>query len=241
MTKEIAVQEQNQFHSLIEKLAQNPDVDVDKMRQIMDMQEHILDRNAEQAFNAAMVRAQSEMPIVPKDKKNVQTNSNYSAYETILKVCKPIYTKYGFSVLFYEGDAKRETEIRIMADVMHEQGHTKTLYVDVPLDNVGIKGTVNKTGTHAKGSSVSYGRSYLMKMIFNIPTGNDDDGNAAGAKTITEAQVNILSAMITDNNLGETYKTNLLKWLKVETFDDLPATDFPKAKRAIEDVLRKKK
>jgi hypothetical protein len=33
---------------------------------------------------------------------------------------------------------------------------------------------------HATGSAVTYGMRYLVKMIFNVATGeNDDDGNAA--------------------------------------------------------------
>ena len=122
-----AVRDESQgFLSTIERLATNPEVDVDKIQRIMDMQEHILDRNAKQAFNAAMVQAQAEMPVVPLDLKNTQTNSRYSSYKIILKYTKPVYTKAGFSVSMYEGDTKKESNIRVCADVMHAEGHTKT-------------------------------------------------------------------------------------------------------------------
>lgn len=234
---------ENGMSSVIRSLAENPNVDVDKLRQIMEMQEHILDRNAEQAFNASMVLAQRSMPIVPKDKKNTQTDSFYSKYETVLKHCKPIYTEHGFSVMFYEGDAKRENEIRVMADVMHREGHKKTVWVDVPLDMTGIKGSVNKTATHGKGSSVSYGRGYLIRMIFNIPTGDDDDGNGAGgARFITDEQCLELDAIVTDNNLNANGKWlgEFLAYLKVDSFDQLPAKDFGKAKAALQGIVAKR-
>jgi hypothetical protein len=233
--KELTVQKESPFEGVIRSLAENPQVDVDKLKQIMEMQEHILDRNAEQAFNAAMVRAQDEMPTVPKDRKNTQTSSMYSAYETILKYCKPIYTKYGFSIMFYEGDAKHDGEIRIMADVMHEQGHTKTRYVDVPIDSSGIKGTVNKTNTHAKGSSVSYGRSYLMRMIFNIPTGDDDDGNAASVQYITESQAADLKSVCDELKID---MKKFLSYLRVESIEKIPVGKWDAACAAA-DLKRK--
>jgi len=197
----ITLKQDNPFMDMVRSLAANPDVPVDKLKQIMEMQEHIIDRNAEQAYNAAMVRAQRKMPVVNKDKKNEQTNSMYSGYETIVKMCAPIYTAEGFSLSFYEGKADRENEVRIFVDIMHEDGHTKQRYADIPIDSSGIKGTVNKTMTHAKGSTFSYGRSYLIRMVFNIPTGDDDDGNGAGSKYITDDQCNELNAMVSDNNL----------------------------------------
>ena len=41
-------------------------------------------------------------------------------------------------------------------------------------------GTVNKTKIHASGSTLSYGRRYLLKLIFNLTTVDelDDDGQS---------------------------------------------------------------
>ena len=51
-------------------------------------------------------------------------------------------------------------------------------HIDLPLDNVGTKGTVNKTGVQATGSTNAYGRRYLVLMIFNVSTEDEDnDGN----------------------------------------------------------------
>ena len=38
------------------------------------------------------------------------------------------------------------------------------------------------TKTHAAGSALTYGQRYLLKMIFNIAIGSDDDGNAASPR-----------------------------------------------------------
>ena len=240
-TKEVSVvddSQANSFLSMVAALAANPEVDVAKIQQIVDIQEHILDRNAEQSFNAAMVKAQHAMPVVMKDKLNTQTQSKYSSYEAILKAAKPAYTAHGLSVMFYEGDTTKEGEIRIMADIMHEDGCVKTRFIDVPLDATGIAGKVNKTGTHAKGSSVSYGRSYLIRMIFNISTGEDDDGNGAGSQYITEEQAMDLAALIDENIKDKKYKGQLLAYMKVESFDLIPIKQFKKAETAINTYIK---
>ena len=220
------------FFSVIERLASNPDVDVEKIQRIMNMQEQLLNRTAKQAFNAAMVRAQQKMPVVGKDKKNEQTHSMYAGYETIIKACQPVYTKEGFSVTFYQGHGTEEVpigkdEIRVMADIMHEDGHTKTVHVDIPVETTGPKGGVLMTKTHATGSGFAYGKSYLLRMIFNIPTGGDDDGNAAGGKQfITEEQISTILDFINAKNVDQ---AKFLKYMNAKTIELIPAADFKKA------------
>lgn len=236
MTQEIArYNEQDSFLAAIERMSANPDVDVSKIEKIIEMQERIIDKNAEQSFNEAMVAAQSEMPVVPRDAKNQQTNSRYSKYETVLKYTKPVYTRHGFSLLFYEGDTTRESNIRVCVDVMHRDGHTKTRFVDVPIDDKGIKGTVNKTMTHAKGSSLSYGKSYLIRMVFNIPTDeSDDDGNAAGSPTITAEQEANIDALMSEVGAN---KKKFLTYFKIDSVGSLPASQY---NRAIGELERKR-
>jgi len=232
-------EEQTSFFAAIERLAKNPLVDVAKIQQIMDMQEHILDRNAKQESNAAMVRVQSNIPIVPKDKMNEGTKppSPYSSYEMIMKHCKPVYTTEGFAVSTYEGSQVRENEkfpviaegdVRIFGDVMHEGGWSKTYYVDIPLDDKGPQGTKNKTLPHAKKSSLSYGRSALMCMVLNIPTGDGDDGNAAGKSSayITDKQLSIITTMIDEKSITH---SRIKKFMGVDELSHILAKDYEKA------------
>jgi len=64
----------------------------------------------------------------------------------------------------------------------HASGHTRTYSCDMPADGKGAKGNDVMTKTHAAGSAMSYGQRYLLKLIFNVAIGEqDDDGNGAGA------------------------------------------------------------
>jgi hypothetical protein len=186
---------------LIKVLATNAAVNPETIKHLVDLQKVESAGAAKKAFNAAMARVQHAMPMVLTDRENTQTKSRYASYEQLLKYAKPIYAPEGFSLSFSEEKADIEGEIRTSVDIMHEGGYSKTRYIDFPLDNKGIYGKVNKTGPHAKASSFSYGRSYLMKMIFNIPTGDSDDGNGASQKA-NKDQLNDIAYMQKKNNIS---------------------------------------
>lgn len=167
--------------AVIDRAAANPDIDVEKMERLLAMQERILDRNAEVAFNEAMRAAQEEMPKVLRNKRNDQTNSNYADLEKVNDIIVPVYVKHGFSLSFGTADTQLPGHIRITCLVSHVAGHSRPYFCDMPLDIAGIKGNQNKTPTHAHGSTMSYGRRYLTLLIFNITlTNEDNDGNRPG-------------------------------------------------------------
>lgn len=160
--------------------AQNPAMDVDKLRSLFELQERMQDRQAAQAYASAMVDAQAEMRSVGKDRTNTQTNSDYATLEAIDAAIRPVYTRHGFSLSFGTADSPMEKHVRITCKVTHRDGHSESFEYDNPMDDVGIQGKVNKTPTHARGSAVTYGRRYLTLLIFNLTTGlHDDDGNGA--------------------------------------------------------------
>lgn len=166
---------------VIADAARDPTVDIEKMERLWAMHERLTSRANEEAFNAAMNKAQSEMGRVAADAANQQTRSVYATYGKLDKAVRPIYTKHGFSISFNEGEGAPEGFARILAYVSHSAGHTRTYKLDMPADGKGAKGGDVMTKTHATGSAHSYGRRYLLKDIFNIAIGEEDtDGNDEG-------------------------------------------------------------
>lgn len=231
---------QESFFATIERLASRPDVDVAKIEKFMEMQERILDRNAKQAYNAAMVQAQSNMPVVPRDKWNEHTKSYYSGYETLVTYTQPVYSAHGFSVSFSQGFGTEENplpenHIRVVADIMHRDGHTIQKFADIPHETTGAKGGQVMTKTHAQGSAFSYGRSYLMKLIWNIPTGLDDNGQGAGGGAIEfldDKRQNTIVDTILDLEVDETKFYAFLSKAtghKIESVDQIPLKEYDRA------------
>ena len=216
--------------AVIERAAMNPDVDIEKMERLLAMQERILDRNAEAAFAAAMTSVQSKLPTVLRKSDNKQTDSKYAKHEAMAAVIKPIYTAEGFSITFSEGDSTKERHVRIVGILRHSAGHKELHHVDLPLDNAGIKGTVNKTETHATGSTFSYGRRYLTLLMFDVATGDDNDGNGP-ADTITEEQQANLQALIEEVGAN---KAGFLRAMGVTALSEIHSKMYAKGVKALE-------
>jgi len=218
--------------SVIERIVMNPDVDISKVEKMLDMQERIMNRNAEQSFNSAMTIAQGEMGRVSADMQNPQTRSMYASYAQLDRSLRPVYTKHGFSLSFDTGELN-EGILPVKCYVSHKDGHSRTYHVDMPADGLGAKGNAVMTKTHAAGSAMSYGMRYLLKLIFNVAIGeDDDDGNGAeGIITISEEQEANIVAMLDET---DSKKSDFLKYLGVESLLSLPASHYDKAIKALE-------
>ena len=181
MNELVQTEKQVNFIAALERVAINPDVDVLKMEKIMDLQERVLDKASKAAYSQAMCKCQADMPTVLRDSDNAQTRSKYAKFETVLMTTKPCYTSNGFALSFGTAISPVEDHIRITCDIMHIEGHSEFKFVDLPMDNKGMAGKVNKTDMHATASTYSYGERYLFCMIFNVTIADhDNDGVVSG-------------------------------------------------------------
>ncbi len=155
--------------------------DVEGFGKMLEFQERHEANQARKVFASDFAVVQSKIEAVVKAKYNPQTKSKYAGIDDVIGMAKPVYTEQGFSIIYYEGKAEKAEDVRVYADVLHKSGHKETYHLDVPLGGVGIKGVVNMTAIHAKATSFTYGRRYLLCNIWNIPT-QDDDGNAPDKK-----------------------------------------------------------
>lgn len=167
---------------LISRLAADPTIDIDRVERFMEMHERVKARDAYQAFADAMSAAQAEMGPIATDRHNSQTKSRYASYAALDTAVRPIYVKHGFSLTFNTDPDAPADHMRLRCKVMHRDGHCESYQVDMPADGKGAKGGDVMTKTHAAGSAMSYGQRYLLKMIFNLSVGDDDDGQKASRK-----------------------------------------------------------
>lgn len=231
------VSEASAIVSMIERAARDPAVDMDKMERLLQMQERVMSRNAEQDFNRAMTEAQSKMRSVAADSNNPQTRSRYASYAALDRAVRPVYTAAGFALSFDTDEGAPDQYVRVVCYVSHQNGYSRKYHVDMPADGKGAKGGDVMTKTHAVGSGVSYGQRYLLKMIFNIAVGEDDDGNRAGnGEKISQEQVGDLQALIEDigGPKADALKKGFLKYMKIEALPDLPLGRFKDAVSALE-------
>ena len=212
--------------SMLERVASNPEVPVEKLEKLLDLQERVLTKQAEADFNLAMSAAQSEMGRVSADAENPQTRSRFASYAKLDRELRPIYTRHGFALSFGEQETTKPDTVRVVCYVTHRGGFTRMYHRDMPADGLGAKGGAVMTRTHALGAAQSYGMRYLLKGIFNVAVGEDDrDGNAPAplVEKISEAQAAQLEALI--GSVGAS-KPRFLKFYRIKAVPDLPARDF---------------
>lgn len=173
--------------SMIERVAMDPNADINKLERMLEMKER-LDRDAAQkSFNEALAMAQSEMPSVAARHDNDQTKSKYAKLQDIYEACKPIAAKHGFSFNAIPASGGRDGFMN-MKWTLRRGAHIETDVSEIPIDAKGMKGNANKTGTHAYGSTTSYGRRYLFCAVFDVAIGEDNDGNNAHTETVSHEQ-----------------------------------------------------
>lgn len=219
-----------QVLAMIAHASKDGSIDIEAMKAMMQMRKDLVEEQAKKDFNEALAAAQLEMEPVARDAHNKQTNSNYARLEAIAKAITPIRSKHGFALSFGEADCPKDNHFRITCEITHSGGFTKHRYVDLPSDIAGIKGNANKTGIHAFGSSMTYGRRYLTLLIFDIATEDDDGNRAAVVETISEEQVMQLRDLIEASTVSEPhfikYANSQIKNAEIERLSDIPANSF---------------
>lgn len=177
--------------AMIERVALNPAIDIDKMERLLEMQERILARNAKTAYAAAFAEMQGELPtieerghIVVREKAkdgsrtgDVIQDTPYALWEDINDGIKPVLARHGFALSFRPGVAP-DGRVSVTAILMHRDGHQEEATMILQHDSSGSKNAVQ-----AIGSSTSYGKRYAAGALLNLTSRDgaerDDDGKGA--------------------------------------------------------------
>jgi hypothetical protein len=235
--------------AVIERAARDPSVDIDKFKQLIEISDRIKARAAESEYDQAMAACQAEIAPVTADLKNKQTRSKYPSYPALDAAVRPSYTKHGFHVSF-DTETMSPELVRVFCICKHRNGHKTISHIDIPADGKGAKGGDVMTKTHATVSAVTYGKSALLRMLFNIAVGGtqeDDDGNAASLQPISEEQYKKIGEIVAEiNDIWKKAKVDMFfdmekfcAALSVESVADIPAKAFGRAIKELEAFKRK--
>lgn len=191
---------------IIERAASNPDVDVNKMSALLDMQERVMNKQAEIDFNESMNRLQLDMPSITKEgkveywidkndhSKGKELAFKFASFENIMKTIKPSLQKEGFTISF-DSEQREGGGAVITATLYHIGGHSKKASFAAALDTGGGKNNIQ-----AMGSTFSYGKRYCVTALLNIITEGEDD-DAQNADPISEAQVDHLHMLLNETGI----------------------------------------
>lgn len=165
--------------AVVERLAANPQVDVEKLERVITLLERIQAFQARAGFERAFAQMQPELPEISEKGQIVvkgQLRSTYAKLEDIQAAIKPVLTRYGFALRHCTEWPDKANVIRIVGILCHEQGHSERSVFEAPMDK-----SEYRTDIQSMGSTVSYGRRYTTIDLLNLTTrGQDNDGATAG-------------------------------------------------------------
>lgn len=167
---------------MFERLARDPNVPVDKLRELVLLQEHVMARNAESEFWGAFAEMQGELPTITEDgaiKVGEQVRSRYSTNEAIQEAIRPVLKTHGFALSFR--NQTKDGIVTVTGILAHRGGHKETDTFESAPDSGGQMNSIQRIG-----STRSYGQRYttiaLLNIVSRAPGDRDDDGNRGGTK-----------------------------------------------------------
>lgn len=173
--------------AVIERVATDPNADIDKMERLLQMHERMLDREAASAYTAALATMQPRLPSIKergaiKDRSgNVQ--STYALWEDINAAIKPVLQEFGFALSFRTSTG--QGMVKVVGVLAHKGGHSEQTEIELPADTSG-----SKNGVQSVGSSVSYGKRYSAGALLNLTTHGEDDDGLLGGQKLDDKAVN---------------------------------------------------
>ena len=185
-------------------LQASPNADTEKLDALAAIYERMQDSAAKQAYSRAMAAMQPKLPAVVKGGQNKHLGSNYSRLEDIQQAIRPLLSEHGFAYSWTS--ETRDGEIWVTCTVRHEQGHSESDTMPLPI--------VEQKGTNAlqqRGIAMSYGKRYTLCNILGIQLGGEDnDGQVhLSGDTLSGQQVKTIRTKLEE--LGRT-EDMFLQW-----------------------------
>ncbi len=126
----------------------------------------------------AMNALQKQMRPASKDSVNPHFRSKYASFESTWEALRDPLTDHGLSCS--QEVTTNEKSVSVITFVLHISGEW--------IEFGPLTMPVTKNDCQGFASAISYSQRYALKAAFGIPSGDDDDGNAA-AQSPKQSQV----------------------------------------------------
>lgn len=156
-------------------------------------------------FNAALTQVQDKVSFVNFDKDGAKAGMRYTTFESLDRALRKHYLEAGFSLSF---DSAPDPTPGVIVVVCHlsREAITRDYRIPILVDGSGPKGGGVMTGSQASVAAFSYGCRALLRRIFNVRTGEEDnDGNAVSANPKIVELVGVINAAETLADAKEAY------------------------------------
>lgn len=219
--------------AIIGQLAANPDVDVEKVQRLLDMQREIVHDERRAEYASALATLQAKLKPFDKDTpvydKHGKILYYYAKRDDIDVIIRPLMADHGFSFSWSEEEAAGSLR-RFSGTLTHRSGYNETKFITLGLDTTG-----GKNVTQGGGSTSAYAGRYLLAQHLNIVFQGQDTDGADAVIPISEDQALTIETLLTDKKVD---RIAFGVWLKAKTGSeavaDIPTTYYRDVVKMIE-------
>ncbi len=180
-------------------MAANSDLDVTKLKELLELQERYEAIQAKKAYSAAMTAFKANPPEIIKDKtvSYGQTSYNHASLGNVTSCINVALSKHGLSASWLTGQS--EGGIQVTCRISHIHGHSESTSLSAPPDDSGKKNKIQQIS-----STITYLERYTLLALTGLATyEGDDDANAAekppqGPPKPTGKQIAAIQAIAAD-------------------------------------------
>jgi len=161
------------------RIAVSQDADIDKLKQLMDLQERWEANEARKAFVSAMNEFKKNPPAITKNKDVAFGNTKYS-HATLDHVCDAVTKGLSEHGISHRWKVDQSTEwITVTCVLTHALGHSEETMLKGVADSSGSKNSIQ-----AIGSTVTYLQRYTLLAATGLAAGgSDNDGRDTNQST----------------------------------------------------------
>lgn len=211
-------------------LAIEQKMDAATIKDMMDLRDRWEAGEARKAFVQAMADFKANPPEILKKKLvKFETQSGTTSYshaelaDVTEAILQPL-AAHGFS---HRWEVKQDNAITVTCVLTHRQGHSESVTLSSPPDDSGKKNKIQQVA-----STITYLQRYTLLAITGLAAkGMDNDGGPPEIERITEDQASNLQALIDEVGAD---KAKFLKYLKVDSLEDIAAQAYSDAVHALE-------
>lgn len=204
--------------------------DLDQLQKLMDLNDRHEATQARKAFVQALAAFKADPPKVVKNRHVKFGNTEYD-HATLDQVCDVVGRALAIWGLSHTWDIKQQDNaaVEVTCVLTHELGHSERVTMRGMPDDSGSKNLIQQIG-----STTTYLQRYTLLAATGLAAADDTDGGGPVEFISAEQKETLVSLM----REVEADVPRFLKYLGVETIDELPAKAFGSAKVALEGKRR---
>jgi hypothetical protein len=212
-------------------------MDLEKIKQMMDLQERWEANEARKAYTQAMSDFKKNPPEIEKDSHvEYRTDKGITKYnhESLGNVMEKINIPLGECGLSAAWTTEQnEKGVSVTCKITHVLGHFETTTLTAAHDSSGGKNAIQ-----ALGSTIKYLQRYTVLGLLGLASREQDDDAATPVEFISDAQLGTILDFINEKGIDQ---AKFLLYMGAESPGKIIATDYDKAIAALKLAKGKKK